>query len=156
MPPIPDPHALAVLALTATALFLFTRERIPLETSSLVVLVVLTVGFEWFPYQDAGGPLHTVDFFSGFVGLVLGRRRQEHLALDVAGLEGIKQRRRVQTGKCDYSGSASPRAPPSPLSVVFCPGRDILRPAALRVLPGVGSERSGAPSALLAPGMLPP
>jgi len=66
MPPLPDDHALAVLALTAVALFLFTRERIPLETSSLIVLVLLTVGFEWFPYQDAAGRLHTVDFFSGF------------------------------------------------------------------------------------------
>ena len=66
MPPLPDQHALAVLALTAVALFLFTRERIPLETSSLVVLVLLTIGFEWFPYQDAAGPLRTVDFFSGF------------------------------------------------------------------------------------------
>jgi di/tricarboxylate transporter len=66
MPPLPDHHALAVLALTVVALFLFTRERIPLETSSLIVLVLLTVGFEWFPYQDAAGPLHAVDFFSGF------------------------------------------------------------------------------------------
>jgi di/tricarboxylate transporter len=66
MPPLPDQHALAVLVLTVVALFLFTRERIPLETSSLVVLVLLTIGFEWFPYQGASGPLHTVDFFSGF------------------------------------------------------------------------------------------
>jgi di/tricarboxylate transporter len=66
MPPLPDHHALAVLALTVVALFLFTRERIPLETSSLIVLVLLTLGFEWFPYRDAAGPLHTVDFFSGF------------------------------------------------------------------------------------------
>lgn len=66
MPALPDPHALAVLLLTAVALFLFTRERIPLETSSLVVLVLLTVGFEWFPYSDGHGTLHTVEFFSGF------------------------------------------------------------------------------------------
>lgn len=66
MPALPDPHALAVLSLTAVALFLFTRERIPLETSSLVVLVLLTVGFEWFPYADGHGTLHTVEFFSGF------------------------------------------------------------------------------------------
>ncbi len=66
MPPLPEPHALAVLALTVVALFLFTRERIPLESSSLVVLVLLTIGFEWFPYQDEAGPLHTIDFFSGF------------------------------------------------------------------------------------------
>jgi di/tricarboxylate transporter len=66
MPPLPDQHALAVLALTVVALFLFTRERIPLETSSLIVLVLLTVGFEWFPYHDGTQMLHTVDFFSGF------------------------------------------------------------------------------------------
>jgi di/tricarboxylate transporter len=66
MPPLPEPHALALLALTLVALFLFTRERIPLETSSLAVLVLLTVGFELFPYHDDAGPLHTVDFFSGF------------------------------------------------------------------------------------------
>jgi di/tricarboxylate transporter len=66
MPPLPNQHALAVLVLTAVALFLFTRERIPLETSSLIVLVLLTIGFEWFPYDDGTGTLHTVDFFSGF------------------------------------------------------------------------------------------
>ncbi|MDH5469699.1 MAG: SLC13 family permease, partial [Gammaproteobacteria bacterium] len=66
MPPLPEPHALALLALTLIALFLFTRERIPLETSSLIVLVLLTVGFELFPYHDDAGTLHPVDFFSGF------------------------------------------------------------------------------------------
>ena len=66
MPPLPDPHALDVLALTAVALFLFTRESIPLETSSLAVLVLLTVGFEWFPYHDGSQIVHAVDFFSGF------------------------------------------------------------------------------------------
>ncbi|MGB5541149.1 MAG: SLC13 family permease [Gammaproteobacteria bacterium] len=66
MPPLPNQHALALLVLTAVALFLFTRERIPLETSSLVVLVLLTLGFEWFPYHDGAVTLHTVDFFSGF------------------------------------------------------------------------------------------
>ena len=39
----PNGHAAAVLLLTALALLLFTRERIPLETSSLAVLVVLLV-----------------------------------------------------------------------------------------------------------------
>lgn len=66
MPALPDPHAQAVLALTFVALFLFTRERIPLETSSLVVLVLLTCGFEWFPYDDGTGLVRATDFFSGF------------------------------------------------------------------------------------------
>ena len=67
MPDIPSIHAIATLILTALALLLFTRERIPLETSSLLVLVLLTVGFELFPYAvEPGQQLHAVDFFSGF------------------------------------------------------------------------------------------
>jgi di/tricarboxylate transporter len=61
-----NPHAIAVLVLTVVALFLFTRERIPLETTGLVVLVALTVGFELFPFRVDGRPLHAIAFFSGF------------------------------------------------------------------------------------------
>ncbi|MGK2940629.1 MAG: SLC13 family permease [Immundisolibacter sp.] len=66
MPPFPSHHAVAVLVLTVIALILFTREKIPLETSSLGILALLTVGFEWFPYQNGEQPLHAIDFFSGF------------------------------------------------------------------------------------------
>ncbi|WNJ99987.1 SLC13 family permease [Thalassospiraceae bacterium LMO-JJ14] len=67
LPPLPDPHAQAVLLLIAVALFLFTREKIPLETSSLGVLVLLVAGFELFPYAAADGTsLHAVNFFHGF------------------------------------------------------------------------------------------
>ncbi len=62
----PNEHALAVLALTLLALFLFTRERIPLESSSLFVLAAVTVGFELFPYDHDGKTVHAIDFFSGF------------------------------------------------------------------------------------------
>lgn len=65
-PPLPDTHALSVLALTVLALFLFTRERIPLETSSLMILVALAVGFELFPYEGPGGTVHATNFFYGF------------------------------------------------------------------------------------------
>ncbi len=65
-PSIPNHHALAVMLLTAVALFLFTRERIPLETSSLAILVALCVGFEIFPYHSEGRLLHAITFFSGF------------------------------------------------------------------------------------------
>ena len=47
-------HGLAVLALTVLALFLFTRDRIPLESSSLAILIVLTAGFSLFPYVKDG------------------------------------------------------------------------------------------------------
>jgi di/tricarboxylate transporter len=63
---MPAPHAFAVMILTVIALFLFTRERIPLETSSLLVLVLLSIGFELFPYHDAAGTLHATDLFFGF------------------------------------------------------------------------------------------
>jgi di/tricarboxylate transporter len=66
MPPLPNEHALAVLALTVVALFLFTREKIPLETSSLGVLVLLTVGFELFPYHNGTQTLHAIEFYTGF------------------------------------------------------------------------------------------
>jgi di/tricarboxylate transporter len=58
----PSLHAFATLALTGGALFLFTRERIPLETSSLFILVALTVGFSLFPLDG----LKPVSLFAGF------------------------------------------------------------------------------------------
>ena len=65
-PVLPDVHALAVFGLIVVALFLFTRESIPLESSSLMVLVVLSAGFQIWPYARDGVELHAVDFFSGF------------------------------------------------------------------------------------------
>ncbi len=63
----PNYHALSVLFLVVIALVLFSRDRIPLETSSLVVLAALTVGFELFPYVGPGGiTLSSSDFFQGF------------------------------------------------------------------------------------------
>lgn len=61
-----NPHSAAVLLLTVVALFLFTRDKIPLETSSLFVLAILAAGFELFPYSQNGETLHAVDFFFGF------------------------------------------------------------------------------------------
>jgi di/tricarboxylate transporter len=67
LPPMPEPHALAVLALVVLALFLFSREKIAIETSSLFILVLLTSGFAAFPYVTSQGEhLEAVDFFSGF------------------------------------------------------------------------------------------
>lgn len=61
-----DPHAVFSLVLTAVALVMFTRERLPLESSCLFVLVVLVLAFELFPYERNGVYLHVGDFFSGF------------------------------------------------------------------------------------------
>ncbi len=63
---LPNLHALSVMVLIVVALVLFTREEIPLETTSLVVLVVLAVGFQLFPYQGETETLQPSDFFLGF------------------------------------------------------------------------------------------
>jgi di/tricarboxylate transporter len=65
-PALPEPHALAVLVLTVVALYLFSRERLPLETSSLLVIAVLALGFQLFPFQRQGLVVQPVDFFRGF------------------------------------------------------------------------------------------
>jgi di/tricarboxylate transporter len=63
----PDAHGIAVLILTVLALFLFTRDRIPLESSSFAILIILVVGFELVPYmRDGERLLGPADFFAGF------------------------------------------------------------------------------------------
>jgi di/tricarboxylate transporter len=63
----PDAHGIAVLVLTILALFLFTRDRIPLESSSLAILIILVVGFELVPYyKDGARALAPAEFFVGF------------------------------------------------------------------------------------------
>jgi di/tricarboxylate transporter len=63
---LPNTHALAVMILIFGALVLFTRETIPLQTTSLVVLVTITVGFTLFPFEADGKVLQASDFFLGF------------------------------------------------------------------------------------------
>jgi len=66
LPPLPDTHGIAVLALVVIALYLFARERLPIETSCLLVLAALVLGFQVFPYERGGVPLRVADFFLGF------------------------------------------------------------------------------------------
>jgi di/tricarboxylate transporter len=63
---LPNTHALAVMVLIFVALILFTRDNIPLQTTSLLVLVALTVGFTVFPFESDGRVLQASDFFLGF------------------------------------------------------------------------------------------
>ncbi|MFQ5548676.1 MAG: SLC13 family permease [Woeseia sp.] len=65
-PITPDAHGIAVLLLTLVALFLFTRDRIPLESSSLGILIVLVAGFQFYPYVSDGERLGPAEFFAGF------------------------------------------------------------------------------------------
>jgi len=62
----PDAHGIAVAILIVTALFLFARDRLPLESSSLFVVIVLVVGFHLFPYEVDGERIRPSLFLRGF------------------------------------------------------------------------------------------
>ena len=63
---IPNAHAIAVLAFTAVAFILFTRERIPIPVTSLIVIAGLSLGFHLFPYVSEGERVDIRQIFSGF------------------------------------------------------------------------------------------
>ena len=62
LPPLPDPHALMMLALTAGALVLFSIERLQLAVTSLSLLTIIALTFALFPYPDVDPMM----FFRGF------------------------------------------------------------------------------------------
>jgi len=62
LPQLPELHAIAVICLTCVAMYLFTKDRIPLETTGLGVLVILVLMFLIFPYNN----IQPTDFFSNF------------------------------------------------------------------------------------------
>ena len=62
----PDAHGIAVIVLIVTALILFTRDWLPLESSSLAVIIVLILGFHLFPYEVDGVALDPAQFLLGF------------------------------------------------------------------------------------------
>ncbi|TMM42522.1 SLC13 family permease [Colwellia ponticola] len=66
IPDIPNNHALAVLLITVLALYLFRREDIPLETSSLAVIAVLCLMFVLFPFYVDGVHFEAGTLFFGF------------------------------------------------------------------------------------------
>ena len=62
LPELPNLHALAVMSLTVITLYLFTRDKLRLELTSLGLLVVLAVGFSIFPLAN----LNPLSLFYGF------------------------------------------------------------------------------------------
>ncbi|MBT8068929.1 MAG: SLC13 family permease [Xanthomonadales bacterium] len=65
-PQVPNTHALVMLIMTGVALFLFSREKIHLESSSLAILVMVVIGFEIFPFEGVRGAVEPMHFFHGF------------------------------------------------------------------------------------------
>ena len=66
LPELPNWHALGVMLLTTAALFLFSRERIPIETTSILVLAILAVSFTLLPFEADGERVDAEAFFLGF------------------------------------------------------------------------------------------
>ena len=62
----PNFHAIIVMMLVVIALILFTNDKIPLASSSLLILVSLILFFQLFPYTVDGHTIEAKDFFSGF------------------------------------------------------------------------------------------
>lgn len=54
-PELPNLHAVIVMCSILVAFLLFASEKIPLATSSLLVLVFLAVVFELMPFAVEGG-----------------------------------------------------------------------------------------------------
>jgi di/tricarboxylate transporter len=66
VPNLPDNHGIFVLLLTGFALYLFTRDRLPLEASGLAILVILITSFQLYPYEADGEVLAPIIFLTGF------------------------------------------------------------------------------------------
>lgn len=62
MPTLPDLHAFIVMGLTCAALYLFSREHIRAEATSLWVLLALALLFYLYPYDD----FRPADIFANF------------------------------------------------------------------------------------------
>jgi len=65
-PDLPNNHAIIVLLITVFALYLFRRDDLPLETSSLVVIAILCLMFALFPFSMDGVHFEPSSLFFGF------------------------------------------------------------------------------------------
>ncbi len=62
-----NPHAIMVIILTVLSLILFSQEKLRLETSSFIILIILVLFFSLFPFDARDGTkLVATDFFLGF------------------------------------------------------------------------------------------
>lgn len=63
MPDLPEIHALFVMILTVLGLYLFSRDWISIESSSLTILSILVVSFYFFPYSFNGNLINPIELF---------------------------------------------------------------------------------------------
>ena len=63
MPELPEIHAIFVMALTVFGIYLFSRDWISIESSSLTVLAILVASFYLFPYSFNGNLINPIELF---------------------------------------------------------------------------------------------
>ncbi len=137
-----DPHAIAVLVLALAAFVSFSIGRIPLETTSIVIIAALVVGFQVVPYERGGEAVAPSGFFLGFghealvticALMVLGRALAITGALEpVAKLLGAALTKRPKLallGILIFCAGASGVLNDTPIVVIMLP---VLMSAALR------------------------
>jgi di/tricarboxylate transporter len=66
VPSPPNIQAVAAMLLVICALFLFTRERIPLATSALFLIIVIVLATLWLPPLQGGAAMAPAVFYQGF------------------------------------------------------------------------------------------
>jgi di/tricarboxylate transporter len=66
LPDLPSPHAITAIVLALAAVYLYTRDRIPLETSSFLILAVILVWVERFPVAEQGEQIRAGDILADF------------------------------------------------------------------------------------------
>ena len=63
MPELPEIHAIFVMALTVFGIYLFSRDWISIESSSLTILAILVASFYLFPYSFNGNLINPIELF---------------------------------------------------------------------------------------------
>ncbi len=62
----PGPHAIVVMAIAATAFFLYTRPKLRMELVALLLLAALVLTFYLFPFDTGSVRISDIDVLSGF------------------------------------------------------------------------------------------
>ncbi|MGB3165276.1 MAG: SLC13 family permease [Alteraurantiacibacter sp.] len=63
---VPPPHAIAAMALTIAVFYLFVRDRISIEITSLLAIAIIAVGLYFYPMPDTQPTDGLVLAFAGF------------------------------------------------------------------------------------------
>jgi len=66
VPDLPSPHAIAAIVLAIVTVYLYTRDRIPLETSSFLILAAILIWVERYDIVEDGERIRAGDILADF------------------------------------------------------------------------------------------